>query len=59
VHNRIHWGVINYVTGYRRKMRPRVLAKIDEFASGHAEVVLLPSRRATRRWLREAAARHD
>jgi adenylate kinase family enzyme len=53
VHNRIHWGVITYVATYRRKMRPRVLAKINEFAVGHAEVVLLTSRRHTRRWLRE------
>jgi hypothetical protein len=39
-------------------MRPRVMAKIDEFAAGRAEVILLRSRRATRRWLRETAARH-
>jgi hypothetical protein len=58
VHNRIHWGVITYVATYRRRMRPRVLAKINEFAADHAEVVLLTSRRHTRRWLREVAARH-
>jgi hypothetical protein len=57
VHNRIHWGVITYAAGYRRKMRPRVLAKINQFAAGHAEVILLPTRRAARRWLREAATR--
>jgi hypothetical protein len=34
-------------------MRPRVLAKIQEHAVGHAEVVLLTSRRHTRRWLRQ------
>jgi len=55
VHNRIHWGVIKYVATYRRKMRPRVMAKIDQFATGHADVVLLTSRRQTRRWLRTAA----
>lgn len=56
VHNRIHWGVITYVATYRRKMRPRVIAKIEEFASGRADVVLLANRRQTRRWLRKAAA---
>lgn len=58
VHNRIHWGVIKYVATYRRKMRPRVMAKIKEFASGRAEVVLLRNRRQTRRWLRKVAAEH-
>lgn len=33
VHNRIHWGVIKYVATYRRKMRPRVMAKIEEFGA--------------------------
>jgi adenylate kinase family enzyme len=56
VHNRIHWGVIKYVATYRRKMRPRVKAKIDEFAAGKAEVVFLTSRRHTRRWLEQVAA---
>lgn len=56
VHNRIHWGVIKYVSTYRRKMRPRVMTKIEQFASGHADVVLLTNRRKTRRWLQKAAA---
>jgi len=59
VHNRIHWGVIKYVATYRRKMRPRVMAKIDRFATGHADVVLLTSRRQTRRWLRKVAAQQS
>lgn len=59
VHNRIHWGVIKYVAMYRRRMRPRVMAKIDQFAAGHADVVLLTSRRQTRRWLRKAAAQQS
>lgn len=32
VYNRIHWGVISYVATYRRRMRPRVLGKIQLFA---------------------------
>lgn len=56
VHNRIHWGVIKYVSTYRRKMRPRVMTKIEQFASGHADLVLLTNRRMTRRWLQKAAA---
>ncbi|WP_055595740.1 topology modulation protein [Streptomyces hirsutus] len=56
VHNRIHWGVIKYVATYRRKMRPRVMAKIEEFAAGRADVVLLANRRQMRRWLRKVAA---
>ncbi|WP_236242341.1 topology modulation protein [Streptomyces sp. CC228A] len=59
VHNRIHWGVIKYVATYRRKMRPRVMAKIEEFASGRVDVVLLSNRRQTRRWLRKVAAEHS
>jgi adenylate kinase family enzyme len=56
VHNRIHWGVIKYVATYRRKMRPRVMAKIEEYAAGRADVVLLANRSQTRRWLRKVAA---
>ncbi|MFJ1582553.1 topology modulation protein [Streptomyces sp. NPDC088197] len=58
VHNRVTWGVIKYVATYRRKMRPRVLAKIEEFAVGHADVVLLTGRRHAGRWLSEVSADH-
>ncbi|MEV0469629.1 topology modulation protein [Streptomyces prunicolor] len=58
VHNRIHWGVIQYVWTYRRKMRPRVMAKIEEFASGRADVVMLANRRQSRRWLETVDAEH-
>ncbi|GAA1613722.1 DNA topology modulation protein [Nonomuraea maheshkhaliensis] len=55
VYNRIHWGVVTYVATYRRRMRPKVLAKIDEFAAGK-QVVFLTSRAQTRRWLQRVGA---
>ncbi|MFG1697231.1 topology modulation protein [Nonomuraea sp. NPDC049309] len=55
VYNRIHWGVVSYVATYRRRMRPKVLAKINEFAAGK-QVVYLTSRAETRRWLERVAA---
>jgi adenylate kinase family enzyme len=58
MHNRIRWGVIRYVTTYRCQMRPHVVTKIEEFAAGHAEVILLTNRRTARRWLQHIAARH-
>jgi len=39
-------------------MRPRVLARIEEYAAGHARVVLLANRRQARAWLRKVAAEH-
>jgi hypothetical protein len=49
--------VLKYVVAYRRRMRPRVLAKIEQFAAERASVVvLLFSRRQTRRWLRQVNA---
>lgn len=58
VYNRITWGVLRYVAGYRRNMRPRVQAKIDQYAAD-AQVIALTSRRQARRFLRDAAARAD
>lgn len=55
VYNRITPDVVRYVLGYRRKMRPRVLAKIDRHASG-ARVIALTSRRQARRFLRQVAS---
>jgi adenylate kinase family enzyme len=52
VYNRINTDVVKYVRGYRRSMRPRVLAKFDEYA-GHARVVSLRSRAHARQWLAE------
>lgn len=58
VHNRITWNVIKYVATYRRRMRPRVMAKINEHTAGQADVILLSSRRRTRRWLRQVTTDH-
>jgi adenylate kinase family enzyme len=49
-YNRITWGFIRYILGYRRKMAPRVRALIAEYA-GDAQVITLRSRRAARRYL--------
>lgn len=54
VYNRITWGVLRYVIGYRRSMRPRVRAKIGQHADG-AQVITLTGRRRTRRFLRTVA----
>jgi adenylate kinase family enzyme len=56
VFNRITPGVLQYVLGYRRKMRPRVQAKIDQFASG-TEIIVLTSRRRARLFLSSIPAR--
>lgn len=55
VYNRITRDVLWYVLGYRRKMRPRVLAKIEEHAS-HARLITLTGRGHTRRFLRQVAS---
>ncbi|WP_020575346.1 hypothetical protein [Actinopolymorpha alba] len=53
--NRIDLDFLRYVATYRRKMRPRVLKKLDDLA-GHAEIVRFTSRRQVRRWLATARA---
>lgn len=53
-YNRLHLGVLRYICAYRRKMRPKVLANIEDHAQ-HATIVTLTSRRQVRHWLSEVA----
>jgi adenylate kinase family enzyme len=56
VYNRINLGVLRYVLGYRREMRPRVTAKIDQYAAD-AKVIALTSRSQVRLFLSLVADR--
>ncbi len=58
VYDRITWDFVRYILGYRRQMAPRVRALIAEHA-GDAQVVVLRSRRAARRYLAGVTAAAD
>lgn len=55
VYDRITWGFIRYILGYRRSMAPRVHALIAVHTA-EAEVIVLRSRRAARRYLTSVTA---
>jgi adenylate kinase family enzyme len=50
VYDRVNWDFVRYAISYRRKMAPRVRSLIADHAGG-AQVVILRSRRAARRYL--------
>jgi adenylate kinase family enzyme len=54
VYDRITWNFVRYIIEYRRHMAPRVRQLIAAHAT-HAEVTVLRSRRAVRRYLADAA----
>jgi adenylate kinase family enzyme len=55
VYDRITLGFVRYIIGYRRQMAPRVRRLIFEHA-GDAELIVLRSRRAARRYLAAVTA---
>jgi adenylate kinase family enzyme len=56
VYDKITWNFIRYIAGYRKQMAPRVRQLIADHAGG-VQVVVLRSRRATRRYPATVAAR--
>jgi len=55
VYDRITPNFVRYIIGYRRQMAPRVRRLIAEHA-GDAELIVLRSRRAARRYLADVTA---
>jgi adenylate kinase family enzyme len=54
VFDRITWSFIRYIWGYRKSMKPRVMALTAEH-SPNAKLIMLSSRRATNQFVAEAA----
>lgn len=48
IYDRITWGFVKYILGYRRTMRPRVRALLDEHGAKTHLVTLTSRRQATR-----------
>jgi adenylate kinase family enzyme len=57
IYDRITWGFIRYIVTYRGKMRPRIQHLLETEAQ-HADIVVLTSRRAIRRYLDQLDHQH-
>ena len=55
VFDRITWGFVTYIWGYRRSMRPKVTALTAEYAPA-AKLITLSSRRAANAFLAQVAS---
>jgi adenylate kinase family enzyme len=53
VYDRINWSFLSWVSSFRRRQRPRILDRLEDFTG---EVVMLRSRREVARYLRALAS---